>query len=322
MNPTPGISVAVTTCNRAHYLRDCLQSICTQTLLPTEIIVSEDGADSETRQVIEQCAQEHRHITIVHIVNDPPLGQLANRQQAITSTSCEYVAMLDDDDIWYAKFLEVHYRHLLANPSCGFSCSNHSFMNEKGVDQPAEFERFQAFSGRDQLQTAVYNDVFIQTITNKACLFCIIFCLYRRSVLEQVGFFQSYGGLVPDLALMLSLGAHRVNAVYIDRILGSSRMHGGQQSNKRLENSISKVEALQEIRTRHKTMLTGKEQKMLRKQLTQAVIECAIAYAHSNRKQQAARLLLQIRGVSAIPLKRLVVLLALLMGARKRSRAV
>ena len=107
------ISVAVTTHKRPDYLKDCLDSILNQTLLPNELVISEDGEDFNTRGLINQYIIDFPQVNIHHIVNKIPLGQLANRRQAIKATTGEYVAMLDDDDIWNDRFWKQLMGHCL-----------------------------------------------------------------------------------------------------------------------------------------------------------------------------------------------------------------
>src|SRR5258705_10937790 len=100
------ISVSVPTHKRANYLEVCLRSILTQTLLPDEIVVSEDGRDPATNEVIQTLKAQYPTVNVRHIINEPALGQLANRQQAFKLTSGDFVTMLDNDDSWHADFLE------------------------------------------------------------------------------------------------------------------------------------------------------------------------------------------------------------------------
>ncbi|RUS45484.1 glycosyltransferase family A protein [Cohnella sp. AR92] len=313
------ISVAVPTRRRPDYLRACLQSIFDQTLLPSEVIVSEDGEDDETKQVVERFRERHgRDVQIVHVVNETPIGQLANRNQAFSLATREYVAMLDDDDAWGREFLEKTFAALSAREDCGFCSSNHGFMNSSGEPLEEQSRQFLIYSGRDRLVSgAVDREVFLTTLENKACIYSLQFTLFRREVLKRAGFFASFGGLVPDYTLMLVLGARREKAIFIGDDLGYARVHEGQQTKRRLENSLSKVECLAEIHMIYRHSLVESESRTLKKQyIIASVIECAIAYGHEKRRREAVRCAAQAfrLGFGFPPPRRLAVLAALLIG--------
>jgi glycosyltransferase involved in cell wall biosynthesis len=318
-NPIGNISVAVTTHRRPKYVKECLLSICNQTYLPSEIIISQDGDDSETEQVINEIISKYEQIKFIYIVNKIPLGQLANRQQAFRLTTGEYIAMLDDDDQWGQFFLEKTYSVLSQQLDCVFCSSNHYFMDNDGGVLVEESSKFAEYCGRSTMKSGKYKDVFLRMIINNACIFSLQFTLFRRSVIDKIGFFQPFGRLVPDYSLMLVLGAQRTIGYFIDDYLGNCRVHAGQQTTKRLENSISKVECLSEINNKYKNVLTKVELNSLCQMFQKSLIECSIAYAHQRRRMDAIRSMFQFyqMGFGLPPIKRTLVLAALLIGIRK-----
>ena len=79
---------------------------------------------------------------------------------------------------------------------------------------------------------------------------------------------------------MLALGSKRLNAYFIPEFLGMCRVHEGQQTNKRLENSISKVEGISGIIDKYGEELSKHELSILKSKYRELVIECSIAFAH------------------------------------------
>ena len=54
------VSVIIPNYNKAEYLRECVQSILKQTLLPDEILVVDDCSNDDSRSLIEDlCRQNH-----------------------------------------------------------------------------------------------------------------------------------------------------------------------------------------------------------------------------------------------------------------------
>ncbi|SFB61722.1 Glycosyl transferase family 2 [Cohnella sp. OV330] len=317
------ISVAVPTHKRAQYLKETLLSICAQTRVPDEIVVSEDGRDGPTFETVKEVRAMYPEIAFKHIASisdDIRIGQLKNRQQAFRATTGDFVAMLDDDDVWEPQFLESAAAALLSHPECAFVSSNHYFMDDSGRRLVQRSRDFADYCGRSAMSSQPYEDVLSRTLRNHACVFSLQVSLFRRGELELVGFFQPSGGLVPDYMLMLALGARGLSGYFLTDYLGSSRVHSGQQTAKRLENVKSKFEGLAYMIHVFGERLTSAQRRLLVKKYQQTVLEYSIALAHAKQRSAALQMMTRPfnRFGSALPsAKRLAVLLALLLGVRK-----
>src|SRR5579864_4301805 len=89
------VSVIIPTFNRAFLLRQTLESVLHQTYQPTEIIVVDDGSTDETQHVVRQASSDIRYVQQSHQGHD---GVARNR--GITSSSGDYIAFVDSDDLW------------------------------------------------------------------------------------------------------------------------------------------------------------------------------------------------------------------------------
>lgn len=315
------ISVAIPTHNRASLLEEALESVYSQTLLPNEVIVAEDGRDNKTLEIIQRYQNKNKNIQLVHFVNDPPLKQLKNRQLAISSTTGDYIAMLDDDDKWDIHFLEKTYLALTKSKLCDFCSTDHYFMNEHGdvlMDNSMEFSKY---CGRDRMKEGEYNDVFLRVISNKASIYSLQHTLFRRKALEEVGFFQPFGEMVPDFMLFLTLGLHRKISYYIPERLGYCRIHSGQQTNQRLTNSQDRVEGLLSLYKKNKEQFQGNEFKIFKEKYGVSVLERSIAYLHEQKRKEAVAGLGDLHTLKSyrLPIQRVSVYLLLLLGVRKRK---
>ncbi|KAB7671724.1 glycosyltransferase family 2 protein [Bacillus sp. B1-b2] len=303
------ISVAITTHKRALFLDQALESVYNQTLLPDEIVISEDGQDPETSKILEKYIEKNKEIHMRHIINNPPLKQLNNRQKAISSTTGEYVAMLDDDDKWENTFLEKTFKALSKNVDCHFCSTDHYFMDESGVVLKEQSEEFSTYSGRDKMAEGMYKDVFLLEAGNNASIFSLQHTLFRKSILDEVGYFQVYGGLVPDYILFLTLGAKKTNVYFIPERLGYCRIHSGQQTKHRIDNVSSKVEGLMGIYNNYRSVLTKQENKLLKNKTADSIVERSIAFLHGGYKWKAIDSIQQLKEINyyRVNIKRLLV---------------
>lgn len=94
------LSIVVCTYNRAHLLKETLNSILNQkTSFPFEVVVSDDCSTDETPAVISDFMKNHPD-KIVYNRLDSNLGLGGNWASAVLKSRGEYVAFLDDDDFW------------------------------------------------------------------------------------------------------------------------------------------------------------------------------------------------------------------------------
>lgn len=98
--PEPLVSVIVPTYNRPRMLERALQSIAKQTFRDYEILVVNDGGEDMSKIVSEF----RQAVYISHARNR---GLPAARNTAIEHARGDYIAYLDDDDIWYPLHLGI-----------------------------------------------------------------------------------------------------------------------------------------------------------------------------------------------------------------------
>ena len=60
ISPTPAISVVLCTYNGEHFIEEQLRSILAQTSLPREIIISDDGSQDRTLEIVREVIHASR----------------------------------------------------------------------------------------------------------------------------------------------------------------------------------------------------------------------------------------------------------------------
>ncbi len=90
-------------CNGAPWIEGAIRSVFTQTVLPDEFIVVDDGSTDHGPEIVEKLAQE-RSITLLRKPNG---GQSAARNLGVACSRSTLIALLDQDDRWYPNHLEA-----------------------------------------------------------------------------------------------------------------------------------------------------------------------------------------------------------------------
>ncbi|MGN0317379.1 MAG: glycosyltransferase [Lachnospira sp.] len=101
------ISVVICTYNGEKYIGAQIESILTQTLLPNEIVVGDDGSTDNTLRRIENLRSriEEKGIRLT-IYQNNHLGAHGNFKATFPKAIGEWIAPCDQDDIWLPEKLE------------------------------------------------------------------------------------------------------------------------------------------------------------------------------------------------------------------------
>lgn len=115
------VSVVIPTRNRRQRLARAIASVRAQTWPRLEIIVIDDASTDDTAEYLRSLAAERPDLCVVR--NDVPRGGGAARNQGIAAARGDYVAFLDDDDVWLPEKTQVQIAILESQPAAAVSCS-------------------------------------------------------------------------------------------------------------------------------------------------------------------------------------------------------
>ena len=102
------ISLIITTYNSPQYLLLVLKSLDVQTIFPKEVVIADDGSDSETYEIINTY-KKNSTLKVIHSwQKDKGFRAARSRNKAILKTNSEYIVMIDGDTLLHPRFIEDH----------------------------------------------------------------------------------------------------------------------------------------------------------------------------------------------------------------------
>jgi len=107
------ISVIIPYYNREEYIDEAVQSVLSGSLQPLEIIIVNDCSREASRRYLDRYSNVCRIIDLR--VN---VGLGGARNAGIREAKGRFIALLDDDDIWFPHKLEVQRRYMEEHPEC------------------------------------------------------------------------------------------------------------------------------------------------------------------------------------------------------------
>jgi glycosyltransferase involved in cell wall biosynthesis len=101
------ISVVIPLFNKQQTILNTIQSVLSQSFLPFEILVVNDGSTDDSAVLV----QRFNH-PMVRLIQQENQGVSSARNLGIEQSQAEWIAFLDADDIWFPSYLE-NLRNLL-----------------------------------------------------------------------------------------------------------------------------------------------------------------------------------------------------------------
>ncbi len=210
----PLISVIMNVRNGAATLREAIDSARAQTFQDWELIVWDDRSTDSSAAIVAQ----YRDPRIRYFLSpdDAPLGKARN--DAVRQASGEWIAFLDQDDVWLPHKLEKQLA--LAGEGVGLIYGRtvrfYPSGLERDYDQSHEYELLPE------------GDIFTQLFT-KSCFIAMSSAVFRRSAIEAVGGIPDMIQIVPDYYLYVAV-ANRYEVRAVQEVVCRYRMHPDSMS--------------------------------------------------------------------------------------------
>ncbi len=99
----PRVSVVIPCYNGERFVAEAIQSVLDQSMRDFEIIVVDDGSRDGSRAVVAKYLDDRR---VRHVEHAENRGIAAARNTGIKEARSEFIAFLDQDDLWYPEKLE------------------------------------------------------------------------------------------------------------------------------------------------------------------------------------------------------------------------
>ena len=120
------MSVVVTVYNGQRYLAETLQSVCSQSYTPMEVIVVDDGSTDGSAGIIQSFKG-------ARYMYQPNQGVAIARNTGIRECSGEFIAFIDQDDLWHPQKLAVQIKCLQSDSRLGYVLVYEMLFLEEGA---------------------------------------------------------------------------------------------------------------------------------------------------------------------------------------------
>lgn len=130
--PRPTAGVAMCIYNAGPYLKEQLDSIAVQSVLPDRMVVLDDGSTDGSWEIVQAWARDVP-FPVVAQRNEQTLGVVRNFERAMSLVSEDIVFLADQDDIWYPDKMRLFLDVFTADAGVGLLHSDADLVDSKGA---------------------------------------------------------------------------------------------------------------------------------------------------------------------------------------------
>ena len=221
------VSVIIPAYNGDRYLGEAINGVLAQTYGDYEIIVVDDGSTDNTPEVVRQFGDRLKYFSQTN------QGVAASRNLGFEKSQGEYIAFLDQDDIFLTHKLASQVALLDRDRDLGMVNSGWEIVDEQGKLLSA-VQPWQQIPDLSLANLIIWKPVFLGAM------------MFRRSWLERSPGFNPSLEQTPDVDLVLRLAATGCNAAWVEQTTVKYRQHEGNASN----NTLLQAQELEQIVSR------------------------------------------------------------------------
>jgi len=176
------ITVVIPTYNRYELLKRALASVYSQSYMPKEVIIIDDGSSDNTSQI----QNLFPHAKYIYQIN---AGVSSARNLGIKNSTCQWITFLDSDDTWHVEKLQRHVEFHNQNPKILMSYTDEQWIRDaKEVKIPKKFHK-------------VGGDIFDKCLSH--CIIAPSSAMMHKKLLDEVGLFDESLEVCEDYDLWL-----------------------------------------------------------------------------------------------------------------------
>lgn len=172
----PLISVIIPVYNSERYLKECIESLLSQSLSNCEFIFVNDGSSDNSQNIIEKYAETDKRVILI---NQDNRGVSEARNTGILNAKGKYIGFVDSDDYIDSCMYEILYKEI-QNAKCDVLVSNF----EEELNGNKYVRRYSLKENQVLDKTYIQNNIVsffikddsLNTVCNK---------LYKKSIIDE-----------------------------------------------------------------------------------------------------------------------------------------
>lgn len=220
----PKVCVIMPCYNGEKFIGEAIESVLNQTYKNWELIIVDDGSTDNSKEVIKRYFNDHRIKYIAHKENR---GIPAARNTGIKASKGEYIAFLDQDDIWLPEKLkeQIETFNMGGDQETGLVFSDIMHLIGDETIRPEWPSKYVPNNLRIKSKEEVLKSLFLQNFIPS------ISVIVRKDCFDRLGLLnENITGGADDYDFWLRISGH-FKIIYINKPFVKKRIHENNYSN-------------------------------------------------------------------------------------------
>ncbi|WP_299364569.1 glycosyltransferase family A protein [Winogradskyella sp.] len=211
----PFFSVVVTVYNKSDFIENTVNSILNQSFENFEVIVINDGSTDNSAEIIKTFKDQR-----LKLITTKNQGASKSRNLGIKQAKCNYIALLDGDDIWDLNYLDYMFRAINTYPNQKiFTASVSQKYEERIIPLKYNINQNGLFGIHNYFEASKAHSI----ITSSSVVF-------HKSILEKTGLFDPSIVSGQDTDMWIRFGLFN-EVVFINKVLATYNYNPKSLSN-------------------------------------------------------------------------------------------
>jgi len=236
LNDILKISVVMPTYQSALFINNTLQSIVKQTVIPSQVIIVDDGSTDNTCSIIEEFSKTYPELNL-ELIRSSHKGPGASRNIGVQRATSQWIAFLDSDDLWFPNKLEICLQAIRENQKNNFFCHNETIKAEDGSVALLDYSRLYS-TGKPLTE-----QLFRVNLFSTSAVVC------KRNIILDAGCFDETLSSAQDYELWLRMSP-KLSPYFIRQVLGTYVIRDGNISTTR---HFRRLKNIWHVLSRHRT---------------------------------------------------------------------
>jgi len=202
----PEVSIIIPVYNAEKFIKKTIESVLSQTYKDYEIIIVDDGSTDNSKKILDEFKDKVRYFKQANS------GVSSARNRAIKEAKGEYIALLDQDDLWYSEKLKKQINFIKKNPNAGMVYSDCYYIDDKDKVISRVFENQKFYCGKIFENLVIENFIPIPTV------------LIKKEVLNKTGLFVENYSHAEEYDLFLRISKD-YEVGFMNEALAGYRVH-------------------------------------------------------------------------------------------------
>ena len=193
-------SVLVPVYNTSEYLRECLDSIVSQTFQDFELVLLDDGSTDESSTICDEYADKYPKVRVIHKENE---GLMMTRRRGFREAKGDYFICVDSDDKFYCTDALEKIHETIVRTGCDLVIYNYVYGAGGGrperISKLLDCEDGHVFAGSEKMH--LYEKLLTSNNMNNMWIKCparhvvdteVDYSQWKAQICRAEDLFQSY----------------------------------------------------------------------------------------------------------------------------------